>query len=302
MIGFQPVKSFFSPNIPFFSSPRSDVITKVAKIAYSILEYIFNLVEKGIEYLIQGVEPEPFYVRYKWSIRITLISLSVFGMYMGTRHVKIKVFQYLDSFTPSFLAKFPETAKQLFSNIEGGISNNQLIKAVKGLTKKVNISKEPESYLSKTFKSIWETLGISELIEFNPDNIVLFGHKIYDVLSFGVKMTAGGVDSLLKVVEEVVFFPKKLTNKIYDFSYLILEKFDLGHTLDPLTQSTHVIKFLAVTYCLYRISINYCVDAYNQSIEDDLQKTLKEGSLLGVIQKKESEISRENVEISYNNL
>jgi len=305
MIGFQTVKSFVLPSIPLFSSedPRDDVITKVVKIAYRILNYIFGLIERGIEYLIRGAEPDPFYVRYKWSIRITLIALGIFGAYMGTRQVKIKVFQYLDSFMPGSLGKFPATAKQLMSNIEGSINNNQLVIAVKRLAEKVNISKAPEkNYLSEIFKSIWETLGISELIEFNPDNIVLFGSKIYDALSFGTKMAAGGIDSLLKVIEEIVFLPKKLTSKMYDFSYAILEKFDLGHTLDPLIQYVQAVKFLTLMYCLYRVPISYCTDFYNKSIEDDLQNTLREGSLLGVMQKKETEKSREKAKNNYNKL
>jgi len=265
MIALQTVRSLIPVNIPFFrNASQDDLITRVSKVAYRILEYLFSLIEKGIDYLIQGIEPESFYIRYKRSIQITVIALSIFGMYMGSKYIKNKVLQYINSFVPDSFIKVHEKISMMLKglfNVESEINPKPFEEILSELK---NLFKNESSTSNKIERSNGDSNTDSQF-DFCLDNIYLFFYKIQDVALFGKNLSVSGYDKLriytntggqllFTMAEEVNFFRNKIASKFYDLSYSALEKAKLEYVLDPAVQ---MLKTLVVSYFLYKASMHY---------------------------------------------
>jgi hypothetical protein len=105
----------------FFKKPQDDLVTRVAKVIYKILEVLINLIEYSINYLISDPTPKRYFVRHKGLFRISIIAISAIGVYYGFDYIKQRFINYLNSFLPSFgfigkekLEHFSEYLKNLF--------------------------------------------------------------------------------------------------------------------------------------------------------------------------------------------
>jgi len=210
MIVLQTVRSLTSFNVPFFGkAPEDDLITKAAKIAYRILEYLFSLIEKGVDYLTRDIEPEPFHIRYKWSIRITLVALSVFGIYMGSLQLKDKMTKYFDSLIPDPIIagyeKISKAIKWLFS------IDNEINPGAQGTDKEDGLGEFIKQKLQNvingsddTFEKVEvvESASEEEIIEFSFFNFFRLVDKVKDTCYFGKELTINGASDFINYVSE----------------------------------------------------------------------------------------------------